>query len=416
MLFLDWQSSTPVLDEVFEAMRPYFSERFGSPSSLHQHGLRARDALEKARLQCAGMINAEYPEEIVFTSGGTEASNLAVKGVAYASQARGNHIVYTAIDHPAVFNSISYLEKQGFTSTRIQPDRSGLIDPDEIRAAITEQTILVCIQHANHDIGTIEPVGRISEITTERGVPLFVDATSSAGWLPLDVQALGASLVSISPHRFYGPKGVGALYRNRKTRLTNILHGGVQEGGRRAGTENVPAIVGAGMAAEISVRELTDRMTHTRKLQHHLWEGLRKNVDFVVLNGPEPGPGRIGTNLNISAEFLEGEALMLRLDMQGIAVTSGTSCASKSLKISPVLAAIGLDHSLAQASIILSIGRDNTEKEMDLFIEVFASTVRKLRDMSPLWDDFQRGLIASAIAAVDPETGSQKPPPNQSDS
>lgn len=396
-IFLDHQSSTPVLAEVFEAMQPYFRERFGSPASLHQHGLRARDALEKARTQVASFLNAEFPEEIIFTSGGTEAVNLAIKGVAYANQARGNHIVHSAIDHPAVFGSIEFLEKQGFTATRVRTDDQGRLNPTDVRAAITDRTILVCVQHANHDIGTIEPIAEIATISNERGIALFVDATYSAGWLPLDVRASGAQLVALSPHRFYGPKGAGVLYRHRKVRLANLIHGGVQEGGRRAGTENVPAIVGAGIAAEIARRELPNREAHTRQLQQRLWSALRERVDYLQLHGPPPGPERITTNLNISPEFLEGEAVLLRLDMRGVAVATGTSCVSKALKVSPVLAALGVDHTLAQASVILSLGQENTVEEIDHVVEVFASTVQILREMSPLWDDFQQGLTDSVI-------------------
>ncbi|MBI2947583.1 MAG: cysteine desulfurase [Verrucomicrobia bacterium] len=395
-IFLDHQSSTHVLPEVFEAMKPYFTEAFGSPSSLHQFGLQARDALAKARAQVAGLIHAESPDDIIFTSGGTEAANLAVKGVAYANQRRGKHVVLTEVEHPAVMNSAEFLEKQGFTCSRVKVDKEGRVNPAEIQAALTGQTILVCVQLANHDIGTIQPIREIGMIAAEEGVPLFVDAVASAGWLPIDVQAMGVSLLSLAPHRFYGPKGVGALYRNRQTRLAGIIHGGMQESGRRAGTENVPAIVGAGVAADMASREISQRIQHTSERQTRLWSGLQSRIPHVRLNGPEPGPGRTTTNLNVSFEFLEGEAILLRLDMLGIAVASGTSCMSKSLKISPVLAAIGLEHSLAQGSIIFSLGKDNTDAEMDDVVEICASAVAKLREMSPRWEEFRRGMIPSS--------------------
>ncbi len=397
-VFLDSQASTPVLPEVFEAMKPYFTEAFGNPSSLHHHGLRARDALAKARAQFAALINAESPEEILFTSGGTESANLAVKGVVSANQRRGNHIVVSTTEHPAVLNSVEFLEKQGFTCTRVKVDREGLVNPEEVRAALTGQTILICVHHVNHDIGAIEPVREIGQIAGERGVPFFVDAVASAGWLPIDVRAMGINLLAISPHRFYGPKGVGVLYRNRRARLTSLIHGGIQEGGKRAGTENVPGIVGAGIAAEIALRDLPDRMAHAAKLQNRLWSGLKMTVPYIQLNGPELGPKRIATNLNISAEFIEGEGQLLRLDVNGIAVASGTSCVSKSLRISHVLSAIGLDHGLAQGSIILSLGKDNTEEEMDYVIETFSDVVAKLREMSPMWDEFMRGAVDSVIS------------------
>jgi cysteine desulfurase len=379
-VFLDHQSTTPVLPEVFEAMRPYFTEAFGNPSSLHQYGLQVRDALAKARGQFAALINAESGEDILFTSGGTEAVNLAVKGVAYANQRKGNHIVFCETEHPAVVNSIEFLEKQGFTSAKVKVDSIGGVRPEDVRAAITDKTTLVCVQYANHDIGTIQPIREIGKVCAEKGVPFFVDAVASAGWLPIDVQAMGINLLSLSPHRFYGPKGMGVLYRNRKARLVSILHGGVQEGGRRAGTENVPAIVGGGLAAEVALREMPARIAHTAKLQKRLWNGLNTRIPYIKLNGPEPGAKRISTNLNISTEFIEGEGQLLRLDLSGIAVASGSSCVSKSLKISHVLAAIGLDHALAQGNLIMTVGKDNTEAEIDYVVETFAKIVQTLRE------------------------------------
>jgi len=396
-VFLDHQSTTPVLPEVFDAMKRYFLEAFGSPSSLHRLGLHSRDALARARAQVASLINAESPDDILFTSGGTESANLAVKGTAYANQRRGNHIVLSEIEHPAVINAVGFLEKHGFTSTRVKVDAEGLVNPQEVRAAITDRTILVCVHHVNHDLGTIEPIREIAGIAAEKGIPLFADAVASGGWQPIDVRAMGVKLLSLSPHRCYGPKGVGVLYRDRRARLTSLIHGGVQEGGLRAGTENVPAIVGAGVAAEIALREMRQRISHTTRLQKRLWEGIQGNVPCVKLNGPEPGPRRISTNLNISVEFIEGEALALLLDAQGIAVASGPSCLSKSLKVSPVLTAIGLDHSLAQGNVILSPGNDNSQEEIDYVIETFGEVVTKLRGMSPTWDAFRRGLIESRI-------------------
>lgn len=397
-VYLDHQASTPVLTEVFEAMKPFFTEAFGSPSSLHRHGLHARDAMAKAREQLAALINAESPEDIIFTSGGTESANLAVKGVAYASQRKGQHIVVSEIEHPSVISSVEFLEKQGFTCSKVKVDANGGVNPEDVRAAITDNTILICVHHVNHDIGTIEPISEISAVAAQKGIPLFVDAAASGGWLPIDVQALGVGLLSLAPHRFYGPKGVGVLYRNRRARLASIIHGGVQEGGRRAGTENVPAIVGAGVAAEIAQSELPQRMAHTARVQRALWDGLKAKIPYVKLNGPEPGPKRISTNLNISFEFVEGEGLALMADMQGIAVASGAACVSKALKVSPVLMAIGLDHALAQGNIILSLGKDNTDEEMDYVLATLPGIVSRLRGLSPMWDEFQRGMIDSIIS------------------
>lgn len=396
-VYLDHQATTPVLPEVFEAMKPYFTEAFGNPSSLHQHGLRVRDALAKARTQCAALINGESPDDIIFTSDGTESANLAIKGVAYANQRKGNHIVISEIEHPAIINSIEFLEKQGFVCTKVKVNPEGVVNPEDIRAALTDKTILIAVHHVNHDIGTIEPIKEIGKIAAEKGIPFYVDAEASAGWLPIDVQACGINLLSFSPHRFYGPKGVGVLYRTRKARMVSIIHGGVQEGGRRSGTENVPAIVGAGVACEIALREMPGRIAHTAKLQKRLWDGLKAKIPYIKLNGPEPGPKRISTNLNLSTEFIEGEGQLLLCDMNGIAVASGSSCVSKSLKISHVLGAIGLDHALAQGNIIMSLGKDNTEEEVDYVVESFEKIVKKLRGMSPMWDEFERGVIDSVI-------------------
>lgn len=396
-VYLDHQSTTPVLPEVFEAMRPYFTEAFGSPSSLHQHGLHARDALVKAREQVARFINAESPDDIVFTSDGTESANLAIKGVAQANHRRGNHFVVSAIEHPSVLNSIEFLEKQGFVCTKVPVNAEGLVKPEDVRRAITDKTILIAVHHVNHDIGTIEPIKQIGAVAAEKGIPLYVDAEASAGWLAIDVRDLGVGLLSFSPHKFYGPKGVGVLYRHRTTRMAATIHGGVQENGRRAGTENIPAIVGAGLACEIAGRELANRIEHTTKLQKRLWEGLKRDIPHLKLNGAEPGPNRISTNLNISPEFVEGEGVLLLCDMNGVAIASGTACVSKALKISHVLAAIGLNPDLAQAAVILSLGKDNTEAEIDYAVETLAKVVKKLRGMSATWDEFQRGKIASAI-------------------
>ncbi len=396
-VFLDHQSATPLLPEVFEEMKPYFMEAFGNPSSLHQYGLRVRDAMKKARTRIAALINAESEEEVFFTSDGTESANLAIKGVAYANERRGKHLVVSATEHPSVINSVEFLEKQGWTCTRVPVDPLGRVNPEAIGNAVTDKTVLIAVHHVNHDIGTIQPVREIGRIAVEKNVPFYVDCEASAGWLPIDVQAMGANLVSFSPHRFYGPKGVGILYRNRKARLVSILHGGVQEGGRRAGTENVPAIVGGGLAAEIALREMPIRSAHVTRLQQRLWTGLKAQIPFIKLNGPEPGPDRIQNNLNLSTEFIEGEGQLLSLDVAGIAVASGSSCVSKSLKISHVLAAIGLDHALAQGNIIMTLGKDNTEEEVDYVIECFSKIVTKLRAMSPMWEEFERGVIDSVI-------------------
>jgi len=386
-VYLDHQSATPVLPEVLEAMQPFFAEAYGNPSSLHHHGLLARDALATARAQIAAFINAASPDEIIFTSDGAESANLAIQGTAAARQRLGNHLVLSATEQPAVIASAEFLESRGFACTRVKVDAKGAIDPNDVRSALTDQTILIAVHHVNHEIGAIEPVAEIGALARERGLAFYVDAEASAGWLPLDVRDWGASLLSFSPHRFYGPKGVGVLYQNQRSPLAPILLGGGQENGRRAGVENVPAIVGAGVAAEIAARELARRRAHCARLQRRLWDGLRAKIPRLKLNGPEPGAVRHPANLNISAEFIEGEAQLLLCDMQGIAVASGSSCLSQSRQISHVLAAIGLDPALARANLVLSLGRDNTEEDVDYVIETFPKIVAKLRALSPSWQD-----------------------------
>jgi cysteine desulfurase len=335
----------------------------------------------------AAFVNAESPEEIIFTSDGTESSNLAIKGAAAAYQRDGNHIVISATEHPAVMASVEFLETRGFSCTRVPVDGRGLVDPCDIRAAIRDKTILIAVHHVNHEIGAIQPLREIGALARERGIVFHVDAEAGAGWLPVDAREWGASLLSFSPHRLYGPKGVGVLYQNRRARLTAMLHGGDQESGRRAGVENVPAIVGAGAAAEIAGRELAQRRAHCARLQQRLWEGLRGKIPRIRLNGPKPGPNRHPATLNISTESIEGEAQLLLCDMHGIAVASGSNCVSRSRRMSHVLAAIGLDPALARASILLSLGRENTDEEVDYVIETFPKIVAKLRALSPDWED-----------------------------
>jgi cysteine desulfurase len=286
-----------------------------------------------------------------------------------------------------VLNSVAFLGKEGFTHTRVGVDGQGFVDPASVQAAMTDKTILIAVHLVNHEIGTIEPIQEIAAMAHEKGIPLYVDADAAVGWLPVDVQALGADLLSFSPHRFYGPKGVGVLYRQRRARLVPLLHGGDQEGGRRAGVENMPGIVGAGAAMEIAQRELPQRSAHCAALQKRLWEGLRSSVPHLTLNGPEPGPRRSPVNLNISAEGTEGEGQLLLLDTRGIAVASGSACVTKSLRASHVLEAIRLDPALAQAGIIISLGQDHTEEDIDYVLETFPKVIAKLRAMSPSWKE-----------------------------
>jgi cysteine desulfurase len=395
-VLLDSESTTPVLPEVIEAMQSFARETSGKTSSPHPRGPEAQRAMAKAREQIAALVQAESPEDILFTSGGGEATKLAVTGTAVASHGRGNHIVVSAIEHPAVLAAVASLEQQGFTATRVGVDAQGFVAPDAVRAALTDKTILICLHHVNHEIGTIEPVREVGQLAAERGLPMFVDATASGGWLPIDVQAMGASLLALSPRRFCGPEGVGVLYRHQRAPLAGLLPGGEQDGSRRAGTESVPAMVGAGTAAEIAARELPERIAHTARLQKQLWAGLHSRVPFLRLNGPEPGPRRISTSLSFCVEFVDGEDLRRVLGAHGIAVASEAIGVGKARQISHVLTAIGLDETLARCRLMLSLGKANTVEEMDYVAETFERIVGELRQRSPLWDDFQRGAVLLA--------------------
>ncbi|MFQ3168651.1 MAG: cysteine desulfurase [Limisphaerales bacterium] len=379
MIYLDHLTTTPPLPEVVDAMQPWLRAQFGAPGSLHKLGLEARDAIDAARERLAKLVNAAEPEEIIFTSSGTEAINHAVKGAALANRRFGSHIVTTAIEHPAVLGSIAWLESQGFSSTQVGVDGQGRVDPDALGRAMTDETILVCLHHANHDLGTVQPVAEVAEFTGERGIPLFVDATASGGWLPIDVQQLGADLLALASHRFYGPKGVGVLYKKRRTRVQNLIHGGVQENEFRAGTENVAAIAGAGVAAAA----LGQAAEHAAKLQVQLLAGIRQAVEGVHLNGPEPGGGRLPHQLSLSTGGVEGEGQALMLDLRGVAIAAGAACTTRSMRLPPALRAIGRDADLAKGTTLWGIGRDTTEAEIDRATELFAEVTAKLRSMSP---------------------------------
>ncbi|MBX7157184.1 MAG: cysteine desulfurase [Verrucomicrobiae bacterium] len=383
-VYLDHEASTPVLPEVVNAMQHYFSEKFGSPSSLHRDGLRVREAIQQARKQVAELVGATSHEEIYFTSNGTEAVNWALKGFAWANRHRGNHIIISSVEHPAVMGSVAFLERHGFEITKVQVDKEGFISLDEIEKAIRKETILIGTHLVNHDIGTRQLLagGDFSKKLAERKIVFFCDAVAAAGWVPIEVEKIGCHLLSLSPHRFYGPKGVGVLYAQRGTKLEPLLHGGMQEQGKRAGMENVPAIVGAGVASEIARRDLSQRQSHVERLQKYLDEKISQTMSQVHLIGPKVGEKRAPHLLNYAAEGTEGEAQMLALDLQGIAVTSGTMCASREMRVSPVLKAIGLDLALAQGSIVLSLGKDNTREEIDYFVEVYGKIVKRFREMS----------------------------------
>jgi len=362
-------------------MLPYFTEAFGNPSSIYSYGQEAKGAMEEARSKVAELIGARS-EEIVFTSGGTEADNLALKGAAYANQHKGNHIITTSIEHHAVLEVARSLEKSGFKITFLPADKYGLVDPDDVKKAITDRTILISVMHANNEVGTIEPVEEIGRIAKEAGVCFHSDAVQTVGHIPVNVDKLKVDLLSISGHKFYGPKGVGALYVRKGTKLVSLMHGGEQEKGRRAGTENVPAIVGLGKAVELAGQEMGKEAERLAYLRDKLIKGLGEKIDHIHLNGHSQK--RLPNNVNVSIDFVEGESMLLNLDLEGICASTGSACSSASLEPSHVLLALGLPPEQAHGSLRFTLGQENTEADVDGVLEVLPGIVAKLRAMSPL--------------------------------
>jgi len=386
-VYLDNASSTPILPEVKEAMLPYLGEVYGNPSSLHDWGDAARMAVDEAREKVAGLINAG-PEEIIFTGCGTESNNLAVKGIALAAQAKGKHVVVSAIEHFSVLNSAKTLEKFGFEVTEVPVDKYGAIDPEDVKKAIRKDTVLVSIMHANGEIGTIEPIKKIAQITKELKVPLHTDAIATAGTIPVDVSELGVDALSLAGNQFYGPKGVGALWVRRGVRIMPLFDGGIQEGGRRGGTENVPGIVGLGKAAEIAKASMESRISQLTPLRNRLLKELPAKVEHVVVTGHPQN--RLPGHASFCVEFIEGESMLMLLNNKGIAVTSGSACTSRALKASHVLIAIGLSHEIAQGSILFTMGLDTTPADIDYVLETMPPVVERLRQMSPLYAKFTK--------------------------
>ena len=378
---MDHAATTATDVEVFEEMKPYFALKYGNPNSIHSFGQETRDAVEEARGKVAHLIGAN-PAEIVFTAGGTEADNYAIKGIAWANQNKGNHIIASKIEHHAVLHSCRFLEKQGFKVTYLTVDKYGLVDPEEVKKAITDKTILVTIMHANNEIGTIEPIKEIAKIAKEAGVYFHTDSVQTVGHIPIDVNDLGVDMLSISGHKFYGPKGVGVFYLKKGTKIVSLMDGGAQEKNRRASTENVPGIVGIGKAAELAEKRLAkgveDRVV---KLRDKLIKGIMDKIGNVRLNGHPTN--RLSGNANLCFEFIEGESMLLNLDMLGVAASSGSACTSGSLEASHVLLAIGLPPEIAHGSLRLTLGKDNTEEEIDYVIGILPGIIEKLRALSP---------------------------------
>jgi len=381
-VYMDYQAARPVDDRVLKSMEPYATGFFGNPSSLHMLGQEAREAVEDSRLKVARLIGAAKPQEIIFTSGGTESNNLALKGVAARSLEKGNQIVTTAIEHISMINISKYLEKQGFQVSRIPVDHHGTVDVEKLRGAINEKTILVSVMYANGEIGTLEPIREIGEVCEEKGVPLHVDAVAAAGQVPIDVLKENIDLLSLSSNDMYGPKGVGALYVAEGVRLMPLLQGGGQERGLRSGSENVPGIVGMGKAAELAQAEMADEAERLTRLRDRLIKGVLETVPSSFLNGHPVL--RLPNNANLRFSYVEGESLLLSLDMEGIAASSGSACTSKTLEPSHVLTAIGLLHEQAHGSLLFSLGKGNTEDDVEYVLEVLPGIVRRLRTISPL--------------------------------
>ena len=380
-IYLDYAATAPVLPEVLDAMLPFFVSAYGNPSGIHANGRETRKAVELARRRTAGVLGAES-REICFTSGGSESNNLAIQGTAFAMRGKGNHIITSQIEHHSVLNTCRWLEKQGFRVTYLPVDADGTVDPENVRDAIRPETILVSIMTANNEIGTVQPVAQIGEICREKGVAFHTDAVQAVGMLRTDVREMNADLVSLSAHKFHGPKGTGALYIRKGTRLDPLIHGGSQERGLRAGTENVPGIVGLGKAIETAEAEREENAARIRGLRKVLTDRILQNIPGARMNGhPE---NRLPGNCHFSFPGTESEALLLRLDLAGISVSGGSACTSGSVEPSHVLQAIGLKDEMLHSSIRLTIGRETTLKEIEKTAQILTEIVEDLRKLRGL--------------------------------
>ncbi len=380
-VYFDHSATTPVDSEVAQIMLEYMTEKFGNPSSIHSFGREVRKAIDGARENVASLIGANA-NEIFFTSGGTEADNLALKGVAYANRKKGNHIITTSIEHHAVLHACEALEKQGFSITYLPVDENAMVHIEDVKKAITDKTIMISVMFANNEVGTIQPIKEIGQLAKEKGILFHTDAVQAVGSCPINVKELNIDLLSLSGHKIYGPKGIGALYIRKGVRIEAIQHGGAQERNIRPGTENVPGIIGLGKAAELAKRDLEERISHISKLRDSLIAGIQERITDIKLNGHPTlrTPG----NVNFSFSYIEGESLLLNLDLKGIAASSGSACTSGSLDPSHVLLSMGLNHETAHGSLRLSLGRANTEDDVKYCLEVLPEIVERLRSMSPL--------------------------------
>ena len=383
-IYMDNAATTAVSPIVLEKMLPYFTEIYGNASSIHGTGRDARKALEDARRRVAAVLNCK-PNELYFTSGGSESDNWAIKGIAFANRKRGNHIITSSIEHHAVLHTCQWLEKQGFTVTYLPVDEFGRVSVKDVEAAITDQTILISVMAANNEIGTLQPIREIAKVAKQHKVYFHTDAVQAIGAIPIDVQEIGCDMLSLSGHKFHGPKGVGALYIRQGTRIDPFMHGGAQERGKRATTENIPGIIGLATAIELATENLEEKSARISSMRDQLIDQLTA-LPYVRLNGHRTE--RLPNNVNISVRFVEGEALLLRLDLAGIAASSGSACTSGSLDPSHVLLAIGLPHEIAHGSLRLSLSDTTKQEDIDYVLSVLPGIIDDLRAMSPLYHDF----------------------------
>lgn len=385
IVYVDHAATTYVKPEVFDEMRPYFTEFFGNPSSIYTLGRESKKAIEKARAQIALSLGA-HSTEVYFTGSGTEADNWAIKGAAYANKKKGKHLITSAIEHHAVFEPFEFLKKDGFEVTYLPVDENGIIDPNELTKAIRPDTTLVSIMYANNEIGTVQPIKELAAIAKQKGILFHTDAVQAMGNIDVNVKDLDVDLLSMSAHKFYGPKGVGALYIRKGVRIDSILHGGAQEKNKRPGTENVPGVIGMAAALKLAYDNIEQNNKHLHNLSDKLIDKVIEQIPYVRLNGDRER--RLPGNVNFSFNFIEGESLLLMLDMKGVQASSGSACTSGSLDPSHVLLAIGLSHEIAHGSLRISFGTENTEEDVDYIVENLVEIVSKLRAMSPLYEDY----------------------------
>lgn len=379
---MDHVAASPLLPEVVDAMIPFLKEKYGNPSSMHSLGEEVTEAIDEAREKVAALINAR-PPEIYFTSGGTESNNWALKGAMQAYRSRGNHLITSSIEHFSIMHAIKALEKTGMEVTRLPVDKYGVVDPEDVEKAITPQTVLISVMHANNEVGSIQPIGEIGRIAREHNIPFHTDAVATAGVIPVDVEALNVDLLSLTANPYYGPHGVGALYVRKGVRISPLLDGGIQEGGFRAGTENIVGIVGMGKAAEIAAAEIDSRIAHLTPLRDRLIREIPEAIEEIAVVGHPTN--RLPGNASVLVRYIEGESMLLFLDMEGVKIASGSACISRSLKVSHVMLSMGIDAGNAQGSLLFTLGSDNTDEDVDYVLGILPPIVQKLREMSPLY-------------------------------